>query len=104
MLFLGLLVYLALWEHHSICCNYIINMNEIPYMLGYIVAAVLGVVVSIVLLMIDGIGVWSLVLGPLIAQLIYNNWKWPLYLSKKLELPYHRLIKCGVLLWRKNHH
>ncbi len=43
-LFLGMCLYLALLQQHSIFCNYIISMNEIPYMCGYIAAAALGTV------------------------------------------------------------
>lgn len=41
-LYLMLSLYMALLQQHSICCNYIISMNEIPYLRGYLFAAVFG--------------------------------------------------------------
>ncbi len=45
-LYLGMTLYLALLQQHSIFCNYIISTNEISYMRGYLAAAVLGVALA----------------------------------------------------------
>lgn len=95
-LFLGLAIYLALWQQHSIACNYIIGTNEIPYVKGYIVSALIGVALSYVLSSYCMMGAWGLVIGQAVAQAAYNNWKWPQYLAHKLDSTYFELIQFGI--------
>lgn len=98
-LFLGLCLYLLLWNQHSICCNYIVGTNEIPYLVAYAIAAVLGVVFSYLFSGIVGLGAWGLVLGQALSQLIYNNWRWPMYLARKIGTTYTSLLKSGISYW-----
>ena len=99
-LFLALALYLALWNQHSIFCNYIVGMNEIPYMPGYVVAALIGAPLSYVLAGPAGWGAWGLVLGQAASQAVYNNWKWPTYLARKIGTTYRGLLTKGAALWR----
>lgn len=98
-LFLALCLYLSLWNQHSIFCNYIVGMNEIPYMLGYVVAALIGVPLSYLLAGPLGWGAWGLVLGQAVSQAIYNNWRWPTYLAGKIGTTYRRLMMDGLCSW-----
>lgn len=100
-LFLALSFYLSLLGQHSLFCNYIISMNEIPYLLGYIVAAVLGVLFVGIFCGLLGWGSWGIVLGQALSQLLYNNWKWPLYLCNKIGIGYSTLWKEGIGIWLK---
>lgn len=99
LLYFALVVYLAVWNHHSLCCNYIISTNEIPYLPAYIVSAIAGFVLSYVLISFTGMGVWALVVGNGAAQLAYNNWKWPIYLARKFSSHYFALIRAGLMQW-----
>ena len=100
-LFVAMCVYLGLLQQHSIFCNYIISMNEIPYMWGYIVAAALGTGLVGLLCGVFGMGAWGIVLGQVASQLVYNNWKWPVYLCGKLGFTYRGCLREGVIEWRK---
>ncbi len=100
-LFIGMCVYLGLLQQHSIFCNYIISMNEIPYMWGYIIAAVAGSGLVCLFCGVFGMGAWGIVLGQAISQLVYNNWKWPSYLCKKLGFSYRTCLAEGVSEWGK---
>ncbi|QOS67599.1 hypothetical protein GS424_013930 [Eggerthella guodeyinii] len=99
-LFLGLLVYLGLWNQHSIFCNFIICMNRIPYVRGYLIAAIMGVVLSAILMSCTGLEAWGLVLGQAAAQIVYNNWKWPRYVAKELGTTYFGLLVDGFAWWK----
>lgn len=99
-LFLAISLYLGLWNQHSIFCNYIIGMNEIPYVRGYIVAALIGVPLSYLLSGTFGWGPWGLVLGQAASQAVYNNWKWPKYLADRLDSSYLGIISGGLNSWR----
>lgn len=99
-LFLCMCLYLALLQQHSIFCNYIISMNEIPYMRGYIIAAALGTALVAVFSGAFEMGAWGIVLGQAISQVVYNNWKWPLYLSHKIGCTYRGLVVKGIEIWK----
>lgn len=98
-LYLGLCFYLALLNHHSIYCNFIISTNRIPYLRGYLCAAICGIVFSVVLVGFTDLGVWGLVLGPMISQLLYNNWKWPSYVMRELGTTYLSVLADGMRYW-----
>ena len=100
-LFILLCIYIALWNQHGLFCNYIVSRNELPYMPGYLFAAVLGVVLSCVLCGVLHFGPYGIVLGQAVSQLLYNNWKWPMYLCEKLNTSYSAIIKRGVFELRK---
>ena len=95
-LFLALCLYLGLWNQHSIFCNYIIGMNEVPYMPGYVVAAVMGVGLSYLLSGPVGLRAWGIVVGQALSQAVYNNWKWPTYFAWKIGSSYGSLMRSGV--------
>lgn len=100
LLFLAMALYLALLNQHSIFCNYIISMNEIPYMLGYILAAFGGIVFVWLFAGVLGWGAWGIVAGQALSQIVYNNWKWPQYLCRKIGTTYPALLKQGVEYWK----
>ena len=99
-LFLGLCVYLSLFQHHGIFCNYIISMNEIPYMRAFIVSSIAGAGLVCALCDVFGMGSWGIVLGQLLSQAFYNNWKWPSYLCAKLGFTYRACLRDGVSDWK----
>lgn len=99
-LFLALCLYLGLWNQHSIFCNYIVGMNEIPYARGYVAAAVAGVGLSWLLSGPLGWGTWGLVAGQAVSQAAYNNWKWPMYLAGKIGSTYRSLLSQGCEYWK----
>ncbi len=101
LLFTGLCGYLCLLQQHSIFCNYIINMNEVPYMRGYLVAAVVGASLVWLLCGVLQMGAWGIVLGQALSQIVYNNWKWPKYLCEKIGTTYPGLIQEGWSIWFK---
>lgn len=97
MQFICMVLYLGLWNQHSLCCSYIIAMNEIPYLKSYIAAAICGTALSYFLSGPMRWGAWGLIVGQAVSQLMYNNWKWPKYLAEKLGDSYLQLLKRGVL-------
>lgn len=101
-LYIGLCFYLGLVQQHSIFCNFIISMNEIPYMCGYVVAAVSGIFLTYFFCGFIHLGVWGIVFGQAIPQLVYNNWKWPVYYCKKISIKYPDLIRTGFQLISKD--
>jgi O-antigen/teichoic acid export membrane protein len=94
-LFLGVAFYLALLNHHSMYCSFIISMNEIPYVKNYIVASAGGILFTVFLLVAFDVGPWALVLGQGIPQLCSNNIKWPVFVMRRLGTTYPETIALG---------
>ena len=45
-------------------------------------------------------GAWGIVCGQALSQVVYNNWKWPMYLCGKIGTTYPRLLREGLSIWR----
>ena len=100
VLFVCMCVYLGLVNQHSIFCCYIVCMNEVPYMWGYIIAAATGIASVCLLCVVFGMGAWGILAGQAVSQLAYNNWKWPVYLCKKLGFSYRACVREGIAVWK----
>lgn len=98
-LFFGIAVYYFLLNQHSLFCNIIVSMNEIPYFKAYLVSTVAGIALSCVLCGLFGMGAWGLVLGQAIPQLLYNNWRWPKYVLDFVDTTYSKMLAGGVSWW-----
>jgi O-antigen/teichoic acid export membrane protein len=99
IVFLGLGCYLFLWKQQSMFASYIASTNRIPYSRSFIVAAVLGVLLSFLFVGYFKFGVWGLILGQAVAQILYNNWRWVVFVCSELDISYFALIKCGMKTW-----
>lgn len=99
-LFVFMAIYLGLLNQHFIFCNYIVCMNEIPYMWGYILAAVFGTGLVCLFCGVFGMGAYGIIMGQAISQLVYNNWKWPAYLCNKIGFSYRECFREGLSEWK----
>lgn len=100
LLFAGIVVYYFLLNQHSLFCNIIVSMNEIPYFIAYIVSTVAGILLSCVLCGLFHWEAWGLVIGQAIPQLVYNNWHWPQYVLNMIDAGYFESIRNGLKWWR----
>lgn len=94
--YMALSVYLVLLNHHSLCCNFIISTNQIPYLRGYLLAAIGGIAVSTLCMSVLDGGIWGLLFGQFICQIVYNNWYWPAWLCRELNVRYFETLKDGL--------
>ena len=101
-LYLGLSVYCFLLNQHSLYCQFIVSMNEIPYFKAYLASTVAGVMLTCLLCGWMHWGAWGLILGQAIPQLCYNNWHWPQYVYKKIGGTYIQSISTGTRWFVKN--
>lgn len=101
-LYLTLSVYYFLLNQHSLYCQFIVSMNEIPYFKAYLVSTIAGVALTCLLCGWMHWGVWGLILGQAIPQLCYNNWHWPQYVYKKIGSTYIQSISTGTRWFVKN--
>lgn len=99
LLFMGIATYYFLLNQHSLFCNIIVSMNEIPYFKAYLVSTVAGISLSSVFCGVFSMGPWGLVLGQALPQLLYNNWRWPKYVLDRIGLTYLKILKRGIRWW-----
>ena len=85
MLCVMLLVYL-LETNHSIAAGFISADNRIPFFIPSLLSGLGTVLLLWLFLSIFKWGVWGMILSQGIAQLVYQNWKWPSMVIKELNI------------------
>lgn len=87
-------------RHRSSAC-FIATMNKLPYTMSFIIFGVISIVTTYIGLSYFNLGLWGLVLIPLVIQSVYNNWKWNKVVNHYLRTTEYRLMKAGTMdLWQ----
>lgn len=76
--FLGISVYNIMLGFRDCYASYFACTNRIIYLRAYIIAAVLGVILSFIMMGVFNMGVWGLIASQIISQGCYNVWYWPM--------------------------
>lgn len=98
-LVLALSIYLMSRHRDSAC--FIATMNRLPYTFSFICFGVISIVATYIGLAYFQLGIWGLVLIPLVVQSIYNNWKWNKVVNHYLRTTEYKLMKAGTAdLWQ----
>ena len=95
-LFLLMCLYASLLNQHSLFCNFVVSMNEIPYMPAYVISSVASVLLQALATGWLGLGVYGMVAAQMAAQLVYNNWYWPRYVLRRLGMGYGACLAGGA--------
>ena len=74
----------TLEHNHAVSAGFIMADNKIPFFIPSLVSGAATVVLLWVFLSPLQMGIWGLILAPGIAQLAYQNWKWPSVVIKEL--------------------
>lgn len=82
---LCVMLFISLLEHnHAQSAGFIMADNRIPFFIPSLASGAATVVLLWLFLSPLQMGVWGLILAPGIAQLAYQNWKWPSAVIKEL--------------------
>ena len=82
---LCVMLFISLLEHnHAQSAGFIMADNRIPFFIPSLASGAATVVLLWLFLSPLQMGVWGLILTPGIAQLAYQNWKWPSVVIKEL--------------------
>lgn len=96
LIWLGLILLLEL--NHSLAAGVIVTGNNVPFFGPAIISGFCVVFLSwLGLEFFDG-GICWMIFSQFIVQLLYNNWKWPLLVSRRLGCNYLRIFWSGFLL------
>ena len=82
MLFVMLIIN-VLETNHAVSAGFIMADNKIPFFIPSLVSGAATILLLVIFLNLD-FGLWGLILAPGIAQLAYQNWKWPSVILKEL--------------------
>ena len=74
----------ALEQNHALSAGFIMADNKIPFFIPSLVSGAGTVLLLWIFLNPLQMGVWGLILAPGLAQLVYQNWKWPSVIIKEL--------------------
>lgn len=82
---IGLLIITFLEKNHAIAGNVILSNNVVPFFRASIVAGIITVILLLVFFRFLDWGIWTMIFAPGIAQILYQNWKWPTLVMKELN-------------------
>lgn len=79
-----MLVISTLEHNHAVSAGFIMADNKIPFFIPSLASGAATVLLLWIFLSPLNMGIWGLILAPGIAQLAYQNWKWPSVVIKEL--------------------
>ncbi len=71
------------------------TFNTLPYTKAFIISSVAAVVLSYMLARVTSLGIWALIIAPIIVSLAYNFWKWPSYVLRLYNSSFCTFVKSG---------
>ena len=74
----------TLEHNHAVSAGFIMADNKIPFFIPSLISGAATVLLLWIFLSPLQMGIWGLILAPGIAQLAYQNWKWPSVVIKEL--------------------
>lgn len=74
----------TLEHNHAVSAGFIMADNKIPFFIPSLVSGAATVLLLWIFLNPLHMGIWGLILAPGIAQLAYQNWKWPSVVIREL--------------------
>ena len=86
-------IYLMARHRNSAC--FIATMNRLPYTFSFIFFGILTLICTYIGLANFSLGLWGIVLIPLMVQSLYNNWKWNQVVNHYLRTTELGLMKTG---------
>lgn len=105
------LVIVALELNHSEFASVISTENKIPYVFPSLVSGGVIVLLTFIALKFTTLGLLGVVLVQGIVQAAYNNWRWPLWVFRELDMSisefygtgFDSIIKTVSGLWKSMH-
>lgn len=92
----SLLIQMLIYQIYQHAASYISTFNIIPYTKSFVISSIFSVIISFLLAKYTNIGIWALVLTPLIVSILYNAWKWPLVSLQKTRTRFDDFILLGI--------
>lgn len=81
----AVLIFSLLEQNHVLAATFIMSDNKIPFMWPSLISGAATIVLLMLMLDTLGLGMWGMILAPGIAQLAYQNWRWPSVVIQELR-------------------
>ena len=81
-----LLIVGFLESNHGMSAQMLLTKNEVPFAKAAILSGSAAICLLCAGFHFTSLGVWTVILAPGIAQVVYQNWKWPLEVIKDLKI------------------
>ena len=86
VMMIAMLIVAFLEANHGMSAQMLLTKNEVPFAKAAIITGVVTILLLFGGLKYSHVGVWVMFLAPGIANIIYQNWKWPLEVIKDLNI------------------
>lgn len=93
---IAILISSFIYQMYHLSASFISTFNTLPYTKSFIISSIISVSLSYILSVYTDIGVWALILPPIIVSMAYNAWKWPQAAVKKLNSNYGEWMQLGI--------
>ena len=77
--------------------SYFSCTNRILYVNGFILSAIICVILSFIFIGPFNYGVWGLIIAQILSQLFYNVWKWPSLAHREMNLSFQEMVSIGTV-------
>jgi len=77
------------------CASLISTFNTLPYTTAFIISSIAAVLLSFLLAKFSSLGIWALVVAPIVVSASYNLWKWPMHILKIYHASFPKFILEG---------
>lgn len=90
------LIVTFLETNHGLAAQMLLTKNEVPFAKASILSGIATVCLLYISFKYTSLGIWGMILAPAIAQISYQNWKWPLVVIKDLDIKFKDYFKSIV--------
>lgn len=88
---------MSLELNHSECASVISTDNRVPYVVPSLVSGGVIVAMTFVVLKFTTLGLLGVVLVQGVVQAAYNNWRWPLWVFRELDMSVGEFYRTGIV-------
>lgn len=89
-------VFLFIDKIYHLCASLISTFNILPYTKPFFYSSFISVIVSYFFAKFTILGLWGILLSPILVSAAYNMWKWPLYVLNKYDVTIGEFLNCGI--------
>ena len=94
-------IYVFIYTNTNLSASYISTSNKLPYATPYIISSISGVLLAILFAEFTSFNIYGLISAHLLIQLLYNAWKWPIYVYKDLNTNPFKIFKEYFIFSKK---
>ena len=81
----AMLLFSLLEQNHAISAGFIMADNKIPFFIPSLLSGAGTIALLCLFVVVLDWGMWGMILAPGLAQLVYQNWKWPSMIIQELR-------------------